>query len=382
MATPDDDKLLIDIDNSEIHPEDIQLGQDEDGLPRTEPTEKALEAKKPVEKAKPTIDVDMLSKQLDEQKRSHEELRQAREQDRTEAQAAIDAERKARAAAEGERDKNTDLAMRAHWSRVNAEHQALESAVTSTKQLADSARAEIRAAKEAGDLDRELAASDRLIEATADLRELERGRHGAKAEVERAREAFQAAAKEPAREERKPDPKPADEPKKAPTPDEWIANCPSATQPWLHAHKEYVTDTRLRARLERYAVDWADEKGADLHDPKAVTKALNDPEFIEALDRKFFPKAKDEPDEEYETVDEEPVVAQAEKPRRSTPAAPVSRPTSSNRAAGGKTEIVLSGMEQKTALEMYPDLDRSSALKRYAKNKAMAQRDGLYESRA
>ncbi len=139
----------------------------------------------------------------------------------------------------------------------------------------------------------------------------------------------------------------------------------------MREHREFADpNSDENVDLNAFAAKW-------LRKNKNDPNSLNTHAFVEALDAQFATQ------EEAEVAEAEPEVVPATKvqPRKTTPSAPVSRSSTPGRSQG-TTEIGLDLAEQQTATQMYPDLDRNAALKRYAKNKAMALRDGLYERRA
>lgn len=315
----------------------IDVGYDDDGMPKTIAKEKAVEpAKEKVfeAKAEPVVDLDDhdtteadAKKIADELAAARKEAAEAREEARRareEANAKIEAERQARIKAEGESGASDDRAIRAHWAKVNAEAEQINTAISATKQAMENARAVMKAAKETGDVDKEMKAQEALAELTHDVRELERGKLGAETEKDRVREAYAKMA-----EDRKKAPEVKEEPKVEPkrSPDDWIAGVRKAVGDgvgdWLSKNKQYVTDPKLNAKVIAFADSFL----------KIEEKPLNDPEFLKALNDKFGTKEKEpakaadegDVDDEDAVEIEKPAPKQAAPKSKVTAAAPVSR---------------------------------------------------------
>lgn len=237
------------------------------------------------------------------------------------AEAAALAAHDARVKAEGTASKRTEEAMRAHWAKIHSEHSQITGAIAQTQSEADIAQKELIAATEAGDAQRAASAQRAIAKAEAALLQLENGRIAAESEIAHTKRIYEGY--QPAKIDAEPPPR--TEPKRAPTPDEWIDSTRSAIGDeganWLRTNKEFATDPKLNRKLLRFADDYADDHGRE---------ALKSPEFIAALNEKFFPSSGEDEGEVVEDrrAKERAEVEEAPKPQRQTrtaPAAPVSR---------------------------------------------------------
>lgn len=285
MARHTDDGFIVDIPDGSI-----ELGHDPDGLPRTDPVKKGPSSAKPkpdavvdlAPKKSAADDDDAEAKRIARLQREHDASRREAEANRLRAEAAEAVARDAivaRSKAEDTAGVRTEQAIRAHYTRVAAEHDSIVGAIGSTKNQVESAKREYQMAREAGDAARETEAMDALSEARAALAQLDAGRIAAKEQVEHAKGVYEQFAAErnttPVRKE-------PEAPKRLPSPDEWI----DATRPhvgedgadWLRTHKEYVTDPKLNRKFLRFSDDYADDHGPD---------ALKSREFVEELNRRF-----------------------------------------------------------------------------------------------
>ena len=383
-----DTDLLIDVD-VEI-PHGIQMGYDDNGLPITIPADKEEpKAKKEAKKDDKAEPAPVTLAQLEAANRERDAEREARAKAEAEAKTA----REAAETVTGKLGKTENLlhdrtiqGAAAHWRSVHSEHQQITSAIAQTEALATSYEKELATAMEAGDHARVASTQRAIAKAEAHLAQLEAGKSASAQEVERAERLYREVNAAPVEKEepkakvepeaKKPDPAPVQV-----TPDQWIENVKTTVgddgTAWLKAHKDYVTDPKLNRKLLRFAEEYAEDHGV---------AALKSSAFVDALNDKFDPKAKEaavnkqaaaeEAEAEAEEVEEQEVPV-----KRSAPAAPVSR--ASNPGAGGtggsKSKVILSPLEQKTAVDMYPNLDPVEARKRYANNKARALADGKYK---
>lgn len=320
------------------------------------------------------------------------------ERERDAAAAARDAERarvaevterytrEAARAAEAERmaGERTEQAMRAHWERMKSEHSQIVGAIAQTQSEADIAQREYVSATEAGDAASAAKAQRAMSRAEAALMQLESGRTASEQEIARTRALFEnheVRARQPERHpERQPEPKEQPkEPERAPTPDEWIDGARGVLgddgAAWLREHKEFAdVSSKMNRKFVRFADDYAEDHGKD---------ALRSPQFLAEVNAKFFPQAEAETDEtgegsaDVDLTEDQPAQPQ----RKAAPSAPVSRssPARPQQTTGGG-RVRLSTDEQAIATQMYPDMDRNSALKKYASNKARAMADGLYNN--
>lgn len=297
---------------------------------------------------------------------------------------ATQLEEVARVAAEGRvkaeetAERRTREAMGSHWAKLHADKAQIEGAIAATQAEANAAERDLVAAAEAADAVKQAAAQRALAKAEAVLAKLEDGRLAADAQIDETRRLYeerQRHAREPKPEPKPEPPKKAEAEPEAPrTADEWIDKTARTAlgedgAAWLREHKEFVTDAKLNRKLLRFADDYVDD-----HGPAALKSA----EFRAALNERFFPKA-DEGDDMSANDDGEVDLAEEPAPpaKRTAPSAPVSR-SSPARPQSGNGKIRLSPDEQSIAAQMYPDLDRNAALKKYASNKARAIADGHY----
>ena len=303
-----------------------QLGADSDGLPKTDRGPKDLP-----KKADGTPDIDaedkpdaaaLALKKAEEDlgakwQEERKQLQRAAEDRAKEAQAAIDRaaefERKARVA-EDTVSKTNDMSLRVHAAKVQADYQSITSSISAWESAAANAERDYVTASEAGDHANAAKANRAIAHAASVIGQLEAGKAGAEAEIERVKAAYSARTSEPEvkdepKPEKKPDPTPAKQ-----TPEDWIAgirsNVGDKVADWLDKNREFVTNQDLNNQVLAFA---------NLH--AARRKPLNSDDFISKLNAEFL--------EEDTTVadEDEPVVAtKAEKTRaKATPAAPVSR---------------------------------------------------------
>ena len=130
--------------------------------------------------------------------------------------------------AEAESARNRAEAEAAKKQVANSQFDTVSTALNASKAEAEQAKRDIRAAKDAGDIDAEIEAQDRLAQARADERRLDEAR----AELE-------ARAKAPPRRE----PPPSD-PVEA-----YVQGRTAPTANWLRAHPEFIKDSRKQSKL-------------------------------------------------------------------------------------------------------------------------------------
>lgn len=355
----------LEIDLS-IPADEISLGFDKDGLPRSEPVEpKAVEEKKPDDPPRITQD------DLDSARWQADQIAKERDKLAKEVQTA----REAHGATERELGTRTSQAIRAHMHAVSSEHQQFVNALSAVKLEAETAKRELQMAMADEGIDgaergrRVADAQERMSLAAADMRTLEQAKIGAEQRLEEAKRTVEKLAPDgspPARQEAKREV----EPEIKQTPDQWIGQFPPPTQRWLNEHKDYVTDLKLNRKLIRFADEFMDDFGE---------KNLHTSQFIEALNGKFFPK----PAKETETVSKEEDGVEVEteaapQRRQSAPAAPV-RGSNSH---GGKPsnmqgKVRLSAQEQNAAIGMFPKLSQQEALHKYAQFVKRLEQDGI-----
>lgn len=392
MAKP----LLIAIDDIDPEMEEalgsLRAGSDEDGLPRTDVAPDKRQTKTETEHP----EVVSLRQKLDEGNRERERISQEMAAERS----ARETEKVRADKAEKDRDTNSTLAIRAHRDAVTARYQEAaqaQSEIESGLQAAQAIKGTLEDTKRRILADDNLDPRERanqLVKVDSDLNAyanrietLESGKRGVESRVADARQTYEETErrlaslrdKEPETKEAEPEKK-QPEPKKAVTADDFIANAPIPARAWLREHKEFAEpDSKELRRLSAYAASWLADNNRDPNDPKAWDD-MDAATFQKAMDAKFFPKAKEkEIVAEDEPEDEGRAEAQEAKTTKSY-AAPPTRSSAPNRNGNGRGEVPLDSFEQDTAMKMYPDLDRAAALKRYARNKAMALRDGLYKA--
>jgi hypothetical protein len=370
--TREEQEYIIDVDI----PDDIDMEIDVDGLPMVVAREKPKAEPKPAKAvAAPDASPD---KAVDDRLNTLTRERDEASRARVEAEATANAERAARLKAEGESAEGRQVALRAHWAKVQSDAQAIDATIASTKSQMNAARAEFKAAKDAGDTDRELKAHEILTQATHDFRDLEQGKRGVEAEAERVRAAYKAMTEEA---ERVPvvEPEKKHEPKQ-PTPDDWIdgirKNVGGQVADWLSTNKQFVTDPKLNAKVIAFSQFYV----ADTEQP------LNDPAFITALNDKFLPKpkpkiepAKEEPD----VADDDVEVEQPAKATSSVPSAPVSRGSAPGKpSSSGSMKVKLTAEQAAIAPHLYPDAKSpQEARQAYALDLVRAQKEGRFENR-
>jgi hypothetical protein len=327
----------------EISIDDIELGFDDDGMPKATPVAKAppkaeTKTATPAKKAEPTVsEADLAA----------ERMRAQRAQAEAEAaQAALKAEREARLKVQDAYEQRTEQAARAHWVQINTEAEQIAGAIALAKSEQDAAERALQSAIDAGDAQAQAEAARRISRNESQITMLEQGHAAAKAEIEKTRRAFQEADRarkdEPAPETKKP--AQAEEPKKPATPDEWISQFPRKLAGWLNEHKDYVTDRSKHEQFLAFANEWAADYGQ---------QAIYTPSFVQALADKFDPKEpeKTREDEMAEAEDQIEEIEEKPAPRRSAPAAPVSRSTPAT--PSGSNAIKLTTEQHAIAPDLY-----------------------------
>lgn len=352
-----DDELLVDID-LDIP---VSVAAANGWVIEDEPADKEPAAKVPAVAKQPAASSDEL-----ESVRRIAETAQAR----GDALArTAEEERRARLKAEEEAQRNQTYALNAHLARVTADHDQLAQAITQWETHAEMAKRQMAQAAEAGDWNAHAEAQRAVAKAEASIAQLETGKAGAKQDIEAAKRARQAAIE--AAQQRASQPQTREEPEPKVIAEDYIdqvrAKVGAPAADWLKDHKEFVTDGRLNRKMQAFVEDWADRNGEN---------ALRSAALREALEDRFFPKAKskDTRESEDDTVSE----PEEETPRRQ-PAAPVSRTNGAKPGiqTGAKgTKVRLSAEEAQTAVHMYPDLTPQDAQKRYATNKARLMSEG------
>ena len=292
----------------------------------------------------------------------------------TDALASAREAAEARARAEEESARSINIAKNSHWEKLQSDQHLIESAINTTKAFEAAAKRDYILAREQADAGAEADAMARLAEHRASLGQLDAGLADAKDKIARTRAAFAAQDAEKPATVARPEPptKVADPEPKQPTADEWIESTKSTIGEdganWLREHREFVTDNVMHQKLLTFAKMYELDHGQG---------ALKAEAFREALDAKFFPQEADD----MTADDAEPSPSKRADPepeRRTAPSAPVSRTSSNNPGSTTPRPVRLTPDEQSVATQMYPNLDRNAALKRYASNKARATAAGRY----
>lgn len=303
-AKIDDDGII------QIPDDSITVGNDPDGLPKTVAAEPATKkvAAPATEKREPDR-LAILEREKSDALRAADEARQQAAQ----AAEIARAEAARRAEAEKVAGTRTEQAMRAHWAKINADHQQIVGAMASAEQMAEAAQREHAQALEAGDHARAASAQRALAKAEATLSQLSTGKTAAEDQIAETRRLYEEHAARRTEEARAPAPQ-SEPQRQQPTPETWIENTKHVigdqNATWLRENRQFVEDAKLNKKFLRFAEEFAEDHGQH---------ALKSEAFKEALDAKFFPdKVRDDEIEVAET--------RTEKPRtRVQPAAPVQR---------------------------------------------------------
>lgn len=371
MADDGDVLINLDDDGGAVTPAPSDAGE------KTSSMSNAASAAKTA--ARPDADLQALKRRADDLARLADTERARAEA----AEAAFSSERDARTKADATAIKRERQTLVAHWQKVTADHDHVKTAIDMARERENAARTAYIAAREAGDNTREADAIRIMTEANSAIAQLDAGRIGleksvaearlaiedhtaAEAEYVREREAAQARKAETDRQEQ------ATRPPQAKSADDWIEGLRSTVDDgvveWLKEHREFVTDDKAHRKFLRCVDDFVDDHGRS---------ALKGAELLDVLNQRFFPDASghDDADESAESASVDQRAS-----RRVAPAAPVSRnaPAASTQTRTGSMR--LSAAEQMTALQLYPELDRASALKRYATNKHRAIADNRYKT--
>lgn len=289
----------------------IQLGQDSDGLPRTDPTPE------PKRRSAPKTDDDKVRRE-----------RESLQRERDEASARAQRAEAAAAEALAQRDQAASLlttrtgqALRSHAARVTSDYQQITNAIDSEKNRSEMATREYTRALESGDHTAAAEAQRIIARSEAAIAQLETGRLAAEGEVRQAHDMLKQentapAPMSPAISYQSPNSR--TEPQAPASPDAWIDQARgvigSDGAEWLRDHKEFVTDPKLNRKMLRFAEEYADDNGQG---------SLTSADFARALNEKFFPDDADDAGNDRQqraVADDEPKAQQ-----RRTTAAPVSR---------------------------------------------------------
>lgn len=305
-------------------------------------------------------------------RRERDHAAQTAQQIASEYAATIAAERKARQEAEAEVSKRTDQTMRARWGQVTAEDDHVGGMLTSHKREQLEVKAQLKAALDTGDTEKQSELLDTQSKLNAAIFELEKAKRNTAAEVEKTRDLFASIQKQNAEKptpKEDPEVKPAVEAKRQPTPDEWIGQFPRKTANWLRENKDYVTDPDKHKELMAFAQEWAADYGQS---------TLHTPQFIEAMNAKFSSKPDEDDQPEQETVvDVETAPKQRAAPAHSAPVSRASAPTKSSSQTG--TKVRLTPDQQSTALSIFPEAKTpAEAYVMYAQGLQKATSEGRF----
>lgn len=239
---------------------------------------------------------------------------------------------------------------------ANSQLDTVTTALSSAKADAEQAKRDIRTAKDAGDVEAEIEAQDRLAMARADERRLDE----AKSDLE-------ARAKAPPKREATPAIDPAEAYVRGRTPQ---------TEKWLRDHMDFVRDPRKQAKLS-----------AAHYDAEGEGLVADTPEYFTHVE-KFLGLTKG--DDVAKTNGKAPTEAAQVKPRATAPVAPGSQV--SNNGAGRGTEVKLTQREADRATDgtivwNVPDPSGKNRWKigdpigvqEAARRKLAMQRDGRYD---
>lgn len=375
--------MTIDDTNIDVQIDDIALGFEPDGTPKTVPagTDKAAAAtagggKAPVQDRRPAnaqgraptiAELNAARAQADAKAREAADAQATAKAERARA----DAEARARVQAESQAFTNQDEALRQYHARVSGELSQITSAIASTQTLAASAERELQAAladETAQPVERaaRVAKAQREVaRAEAELVQLQAGKSGVEHAVTEAKvyldestrraQAAAAGAAATAHQQTTTQATQGQQPQQI-TPEQWIEGvrqrAGGKVADWLSQHKEFVTDDKLRTKMVAFADHY------NLVDEKPI----NTDEFIAALNARFLPDAGgegEEGDEGEGESDGDTVEAVTDEPPRrqaKAPAAPVSRAGSyfSSRNPSG-SKIKLSPYLAQVAREMGVD---------------------------
>ncbi len=315
----------IKLDDDLIAVDEMELGVDDDGMPKTVPGKR-------VAKAEAEVDEEAGDKKeaarLSAIQRERDELRE--ERDRLAADAADKAARLASVARErdtlGSRlEKVTGQGVEAHraavrerYQRALAEQDHVKSGIGQAKSMLEQARADLRAAHAAGDADRITDLTDHLSAVRAHLNQLETNSPNVESYVNQYKHEYETTEHAIAEMARAPREEPKPEPEKKQSLDEWIAASPAVTHSWLRDNKTLLADPKGFQKVNLFAREYQIDHG---------DHAINTKAFTKALEAKFNPQEEEdeEPPMRQEEPEEDEVVAAPKPKKKVTAAAPVSR---------------------------------------------------------
>lgn len=259
---------------------------------------------------------------------------------------------KDRRLAESEREKER-LRVEAEGAKkqvANSHLDTVTTAMNSAKADAEQAKRDIRIAKDAGNIDDEIEAQDRLAQARADERRLDE-----------ARSDLEARAKAPPKRQAPPS-----DPVEA-----YVQGRTAPTASWLRAHPEFITDTRKQAKLTAAHYD-AEGDGLVADTPAYFAHV----EKFLGIGGEVVTKAA-------------PTEAEQVKPKRNAPVAPGSA-VANGGGGSGATPVMLTRGEAAAAQDgthvwNYDDpkgkfkKNEPIGLQEMARRKVAMQKQGLYD---
>lgn len=386
---------LVD-DLSDIVVVDIEPGHDTDGLPKTlpkkpdgTPDDRHHEKPNAAEEARKAAEA-ALGKAFQDERAAliaqRDAERAERERIQQQARQRLEAEQKRREQAEAERDERATWAKNSHWAVLQERKTNFEQGFQTMSAHVESLQAQLETASEAGDHKRIAYLNTQLAESTQAKANFAQAGKRIEEEIADVAARFRAADEKALQEKQTPpDNRDDRREEKRFDLDDWIAQSPAITQPWLKAHRAELANEKYLARVYAFAQSYA----LDKDDPNAVDSA----EFVDALKAKFdkkdapmvTEKAKEkEPDKEEEEV--------AEPEERASHAAPVSRgrPAQPSSSAG---KIELTRDEFNAAPNMYstyeelgpeckakfPQWSETAARWQYHHDKQRAKAAGKYD---
>ncbi len=350
---------LVD-DLSDIVVVDIESGQDADGLPKTlpkkadgTPDDRHTEKPDPAEEARKAAEAD-LGKAWQAERAALVAQRDAEraERERVQAQARerLEAERKRREEAEAQRDERATWAKNSHWQVLQERKANFEQGFQTMTAHVESLQAQLETASEAGDHKRIAFLNTELAESTQAKNNFAQASKRIEQEIAEVGAQFRAADEKERRqkEQEQEREQKGDDNKKGFDLDEWIAQSPAITQPWLKAHRAELSNPKYLARVYAHAQSYS----LDRDDPNALDSA----EFVASLEAKFDKKEPAPMTDKKEEKREEAKEEEVEEPRASH-AAPVSRGTRPAQPSGNAGKIELTRDEFNAAPNMYSTYD-------------------------
>lgn len=309
------DKVTPD-DIIEIPSDEIQLGADADGLPKTiagdkVATGKPIEAEADDSAGKEAARIAEIEKERDEARAEADRHAREAAAERTRAAEALElASRRGQ-----DLDKRTGEAVGAHRARVRSDYEKvygdyerITSGIGSAQAMLAQAETDLATAHTNGDAVRIAQLTSHVGKLSGQLSQLESLKPNAEAYLQEAKSTWEDTERAVADIARKRSEAPEPEARPAAKgpkdfrdfadnySDQWIDSSPRAAQSWLRKHKdEVIKDPEKFERLNAFANHY-----------KAKHKNLESSGFVEALDAEFFPDESKVADEHDEVVEEKP----------------------------------------------------------------------------